>query len=144
MHYFRGKNSALFKGDELMSKKITRAVIVEDSLPMQKLIHMVLQSFGAEDIIVVNNGVECLNALQLDKVDIVVMDWNMPVMDGIECTRMIRSGVYAVDKNMPIVLLTANVGRSDEAYDAGVSGYIEKPFSLKSLHDGISAILHKS
>jgi two-component system, chemotaxis family, chemotaxis protein CheY len=110
---------------------------------MQKLIQIVLKSLGANDIVVVNNGVECLNALQLDKIDIVVMDWNMPVMDGIECTRMIRSGVYAVDQNMPIVLLTANVGRSDEAYDAGVSGYIEKPFSLKSLHDGISAILPK-
>lgn len=124
-----------------MSKKINRAVIVEDSFPMQNLIQIVLRSIGTEDIVVVNNGVECLNSLQLNKVDIVVMDWNMPIMDGIECTRIIRSGLYAIDKNMPIVLLTANAERSEEAYDAGVNVYIEKPFSLKSLHDGISAIV---
>ena len=115
--------------------KINCAVIVEDSIPMQSLIKMVLQSFGAEQIIVLNNGAEAISCPEMSKADIVIMDWNMAVMDGLECTRKIRSGIDGVDKNLPIILLTGNCGKPNEAYEAGVNGYIEKPFSLKSLHD---------
>jgi len=126
-----------------MTKQIARAVIVEDSTQMQTMIRMVLGSLGAKDIAMAADGSAALTALQAAKTDVVIMDWKMEGMDGLECTRRIRAGVEGIDPQIPILLLTGNVGKESEtaAYSAGASFYMEKPFSLKTLHAGLTKVL---
>ena len=126
-----------------MGHKIDRAVIVEDNPQMRDLIKMVLGSFGTRDITQAANGAEAITALKSAAADIVIMDWKMDVMDGLECTRRIRAGVEGLDPTLPIVLLTGMTGKDSEAAanEAGVDFFLEKPFSLKTLHAAISKVL---
>jgi two-component system, chemotaxis family, chemotaxis protein CheY len=128
-----------------MNKKIHRAVIVEDSPEMRALIHMVLGSLGAKEIVEAQDGVEALKALQASPTDVVIMDWNMEEMDGLECTRRIRGGVDGISPQIPIILLTGNTGTDAEAeaIKAGVDLYMAKPFSMKKLQAGLSKVFSR-
>lgn len=120
-----------------------RAIVVEDDLASRELVQFVLRSIGFGDIVVAKNGAEALNILQSSRADIAVMDWQMDVMDGLECTRRIRAGMEGIDRRLPIILLTGHVGEDNEkaAYAAGVNLFMEKPFSIKKLHAGIAEAL---
>jgi len=126
-----------------MAKDINRAVIVEDNPQMRDLINMVMGSFGAREVVHAENGAKAIAALASGGADIVIMDWKMDVMDGLECTRRIRAGIEGIDPALPIVLLTGVTGKEAEsaAYAAGVDLFLEKPFSLKKLHVGISGVI---
>jgi two-component system chemotaxis response regulator CheY/two-component system phosphate regulon response regulator PhoB len=127
-----------------MDNQLRRAVIVEDNAQMRELIHLVLTTFRTEDIVEAKNGTEALSALHSGGADIVIMDWKMDGMDGLECTRRIRAGVDGIDPRTPIILLTGVAGKDTEtaAYAAGVTHFMEKPFSLKRLHAGVTKALN--
>ena len=120
-----------------------RAVIVEDNPQMRNLIHMVLGTFGTGEIVEAKDGAEAIVALRSGGADIVIMDWKMEGMDGLECTRRIRAGTDGINPLTPVILLTGSVGRDSEiaAYAAGVDHYMEKPFSLKQLHGALLKVL---
>ncbi|OAN49545.1 hypothetical protein A6A04_19185 [Paramagnetospirillum marisnigri] len=122
---------------------LKRAVIVEDNPQIRDLVHMVLTSIGISDVTEAGNGEEALTALKEGGADIVIMDWKMDVMDGLECTSRIRAGVDGVDPRLPIILLTAMGGKDSEtaAYAAGVDHFMVKPFSIKSLHASVTKVL---
>ena len=126
-----------------MDNAVRRAVIVEDSPQMRELIRMVLGSLGFQKIVQASNGAEALDALQAEHTDLIIMDWMMEVMDGLECTRRIREGVNGINRAVPIILLTGNKGKESEssAYNAGVSVYLEKPFSIKQLHSAVTKVI---
>ena len=128
-----------------MGREIHRAVVVEDSPEMCALIHMVLGSLGAKEIVEAQDGIEALRALQASPTDIVIMDWLMEGMDGLECTRRIRGGVDGISPQIPIILLTGNTGgdAEAEAIKAGVDLYMEKPFSIKKLREGLSKVFSR-
>jgi CheY-like chemotaxis protein len=87
-------------------------------------------------VTIANNGVEALDALQLDEFDIVLMDCQMPVMDGYEATRQIR----ASGNTVPVIALTANAQTSDRdaCLEAGMSDFLSKPFDPRVLYQIIS------
>ena len=122
-----------------------RAVVVEDNGSMRELIQMVLGAFGVSEVVSAVNGVEAISALQSAGADIVFMDWQMDVMDGLECTRRIRAGVDGIDPKTIIVLVTGMVGEKNAeiAYAAGVDLFLEKPVSMKILHVGMEKMLGK-
>ncbi|HIJ61292.1 MAG TPA: response regulator [Rhodospirillaceae bacterium] len=122
-----------------MNDKKKRAVIVEDSAQMRGLIHMALNATGIGDIIEAENGAVAIDLIKSWGADIVIMDWVMDVMDGMECTRRIRAGIDGIDPQTPIILLTGQASKDSEAaaYAAGADLFMEKPFSLKQLHAGI-------
>ena len=123
-----------------MASLIKRAVIVEDSPKMRDLIHESLGFFQVTEIVEARDGTEAIAALQSGGADIVIMDWQMEVMDGIECTRRIRAGIEGIDPRIPIILLTGIAGEETEraTYAAGVDYFMEKSFfSLKHLHAGL-------
>ncbi|RAU20775.1 hypothetical protein CU669_16995 [Paramagnetospirillum kuznetsovii] len=128
-----------------MTSKVERAVIIEDCPEMRGLIHMALGSCGAKEIIEVGNGAEAIAVLKVKGADIAIMDWKMEVMDGFECTRLIRAGIEGIDPVLPIVLLTAQRGPDNEAdaYAIGVDHYMEKPFSLRQLNEGLVIALSR-
>lgn len=118
------------------------AICAEDDPLMQSLIRLTLNSLGYYNIISANNGLQVLAAMEGKHIELIVMDWNMPELDGIACTKIIRVG--DLNPDVPIVLLTGIKGKENEkiAYDAGVNCYVEKPFSMRDLHNAISLVLN--
>jgi signal transduction histidine kinase/ligand-binding sensor domain-containing protein/DNA-binding response OmpR family regulator len=108
-----------------------RLLIAEDNLINQKLIIYILQKLGFEPEIV-NNGQEVINLLARQDFDVVLMDVQMPVMDGLEATRQIRT----VSKDRPVIIaMTADAQEEDrqQCLAAGMDDYISKPLELDLL-----------
>jgi CheY-like chemotaxis protein len=100
-----------------------------------------LEKFGYE-LNVVNNGQEALDALHRTPFDLVLMDCEMPVMDGFEATARIRSS-GASWQHIPIIAMTANAmsGDREACLKAGMNDYISKPFQLQDLADTIQKVM---
>ncbi len=104
-------------------------LIVEDNATNQIVLKTMVQRLGYE-VTIVDNGKQAVDWLDTHKADIVLMDCQMPVMDGFQATRMIRVKPHPVC-NIPIVAVTANVlsGDRDLCLEAGMNDYIKKPVS---------------
>jgi len=123
-------------------------IIVEDIAPMRTIIRTVLKSMKIEDIIEASNGADALRILQKlfnekhgKKVDLIICDWNMPKMTGIELLTAIRR-----DKNfskLPFLMLTAqaNAEHLQQAVTAGASDYVVKPFQSKILEEKVRKLI---
>lgn len=111
-----------------------RILVADDNLMNQKLIEIIFKSFNAHLYFAVN-GNECLNILnQYPEVDLILMDIQMPQLDGIETTKIIRSMEHSVFSKLPIVALTANISAKDiEDYlHVGMNDFISKPIDKHS------------
>ena len=107
-------------------------LLVEDNVINQKVVTATLRKKGYE-VAVANNGSEALEALERSRFDLVLMDLQMPVLDGLETTRRIRlSPRFA---SLPVVALTAHTAAAERqrAIEAGVDGYLTKPLSPAEL-----------
>jgi two-component system chemotaxis response regulator CheY len=110
-----------------------RVLIIDDRKETRIMVKSMLGEMGITQIFEANDGREGLEFVDIafDMIDIILCDWNMPQMDGLQLLQQIRS----VNSEMPFLLIT---GRSDqqsviEAKGAGVTAYIRKPFSLNHL-----------
>ncbi len=105
-----------------------RILIVEDNRVNQQIAVEILQNLGYATH-AVGNGLEALEAIRESKFDLVLMDCQMPEMDGFEATRIIRQSESINLKNLPIVAMTANVFKVDEenCRAAGMNDYVSKP-----------------
>lgn len=118
-----------------------RILIVDDVEANRELFSMVLKRAHAE-CCVAENGQEALDAVDRKPIDLVLMDMQMPVMDGYTATRVLRSrGV-----NIPIVAITANGMEEDRVccQEVGCSGYLTKPISMANLLSGVAAAVGRS
>ncbi len=102
-------------------------LLAEDTIDNQNLIEMYVTDTGAQ-ITIVENGAEAVKITELKKFDLILMDMQMPVMDGITATQQIRVN----DTNTPIITLTANAMKSDyeRCIDAGANEFLTKPIDL--------------
>jgi CheY-like chemotaxis protein/HPt (histidine-containing phosphotransfer) domain-containing protein len=110
-----------------------KILLVEDNTLNQKLALAFLTEFGfAADC--VNNGEEAIKKLNENTYDLVLMDIQMPVMDGYSCTRAIRQRLCLT---LPVIAMTAHVtsGEKDRCLEAGMNDYISKPFHEKDLYE---------
>jgi len=125
-----------------MAKKFPlRILLVEDNLVNQKVAIFTLKRLGYQADIV-NNGLEALNAVQQETYDLALMDVQMPEMDGLTATRLIRQHLKNQLENQPwIVAMTANARPEDcqACLDAGMNDYMSKPFNIQDLIRIISA-----
>jgi two-component system, sensor histidine kinase and response regulator len=112
----------------------SRILLAEDNRVNQRLVQRILEKEG-HDVIVVANGREVLEALKSDTFDLVLMDVQMPLMDGIEATKAIRATEALTKTHIPIVALTAHAmkGDQDRCVAAGMDGYISKPIRAADL-----------
>lgn len=117
--------------DSFASKYPMRILVAEDNLINQKIAIKILTKLGYEPTIA-NNGKEALEMVSNERYDIILMDVQMPEMDGLEATRMIRT---CLDIQPVIMAMTANVlqGDRDACMQAGMDDYISKPIDLKEL-----------
>jgi len=116
----------------------TRILIVEDNVINQKVAQGILKKFGVHSDTVAN-GVEAIRMLEQFSYHLVLMDCMMPVLDGYEATKRIRSRTdsHVLDHDVPIVAMTANAmsGDRERALDCGMNDYISKPVSVHKLRD---------
>ncbi|QHU99113.1 histidine kinase [Synechocystis sp. CACIAM 05] len=108
-------------------------LLAEDNLVNQKVAHQMLNNLGYP-VAIANNGQEVIDALEKKFYDLVLMDMQMPVMDGITACRHIRQ-TLPPERQPRIVAMTANAmpGDRQECLDAGMDGYISKPISISQL-----------
>ncbi len=146
--YKKDTSLASYKEDKaVIPKKSTvkhSVLLVEDNDMNQLLAHKVLSDWGW-DIDIAENGIEALRKLKEKDFDIILMDIQMPEMDGYEATRQIRHHLPPPKSNTPIMAMTAHVLPSEEekCNEAGMNGYIAKPFNPDVLYAKIAAILDK-
>jgi signal transduction histidine kinase/FixJ family two-component response regulator len=113
-----------------------KIIVAEDNRFNQRLLQLMLQRESLQADFV-NNGQDLLQALQRTPYHLVLMDLRMPEMDGIEATRLIRSGMAGIRNRQSIIIaLTASTNPEDKAlcYQAGMDGYLVKPFRQEALH----------
>lgn len=118
-------------------------LIVDDSLPMRSVIKRTLKAsgYGNGDVFEAANGGEAMELLQNNWVDLVLTDYNMPVMDGLEFVKTMRKD--DVSKDIPVVVISTegNKSKIQEFMDFGAEGYITKPFTAEAIRDVIVNIL---
>lgn len=119
-------------------------LVAEDNAVNQELIQLVLQNFGCS-IVIVDDGAQALAKLQQQTFDLVIMDCQMPVMDGFDASLQIREQniLTRTGVPIPILALTANVmeGDKDRCLEVGMDSYIAKPFSSETLERAIRSLL---
>jgi len=121
-----------------------RILVAEDNAMNQRLIARILEKMGHE-VIVADDGRRALEKLAQGKFDLVAMDMQMPVMDGLETTREIRSREQASGRHIPIVAMTANAFEEDrrKCFEAGMDGYVVKPLSVAAVQKEIDRVMAK-
>jgi CheY-like chemotaxis protein len=118
-------------------------LVVEDNQYMRKVVRNILVNLGVKNIHEAADGIAGLEAIRMFAPDMVILDWEMPLLNGAELVRIVRSpGVFPVP-DVPIIMLTAHVERWRvvEATRLGVHEFLKKPVSGKSLLDRMVSIL---
>lgn len=120
-------------------------LIVEDNAFMMSIIKRVLSALGTGEVHECTDGAEALKVLKHFHADIIITDWAMDPLNGIELTKMIRTAPDSVNPYTPIIMLTAHteMHRIVEARDAGVNEFVIKPVSVTSLFARIQAVIEK-
>ena len=135
-------HSVLSKSVEKLMSTI-EILIVDDNQYMRKVVRNLLVNLGVKNIHEAADGIAGLEAIRTYVPDIVLLDWEMPLLNGAELVRIVRSpGVFAVP-DVPIIMLTAHVERWRvlDATRLGVNEFLKKPVSGKALLDRIVSIL---
>jgi CheY-like chemotaxis protein len=128
---------------ERTAKRRWRILLAEDNIVNQRLVVRLLEKHG-HTMIVANTGREVLAALDQQSVDLVLMDVQMPDMDGLEATAIIREQERQRGGHLPIIALTAHAmkGDQDRCLASGMDDYISKPINAQTLWTAISRALN--
>ena len=120
-----------------------RALIVDDSSVMRKIVERSLRQAGISlaPVLEASNGAEALAAVQNNKLDLILCDINMPVMDGLEFVKQLAGVENA--KGVPVVMITTegSEGHVVQALSAGARGYIRKPFTPDQVKEHVLPVL---
>jgi two-component system, chemotaxis family, chemotaxis protein CheY len=120
-------------------------LIVDNNQFMRKLTRMMLMTVGAKSVCEATDGLAALNAIRAINPDVMVLDWDTPVLSGPQLLHIVRSpGVFA-KPNLPVVMLTAGANRTcvKAAMQLGVHEFLVKPTSPQALRDRLLSILVK-
>ena len=117
-------------------------LLAEDSLVNQKLAVGLMEKHG-HSVVVANNGKEAIAALASHQFDVVLMDVEMPEMDGLEATAVIRLGERQTGEHIPIIAMTAHAMKGDRerCLEAGMDDYVSKPIRTQRLFDTLRSVL---
>jgi CheY-like chemotaxis protein/anti-sigma regulatory factor (Ser/Thr protein kinase) len=120
---------------------LLRILLAEDSLVNQKLAVTLLKKKGHE-VTVANNGKEAVALEEEGGFDVILMDVQMPEMDGLEATKLIRTRERGSGRRIPIIALTAHAlkGDRDRCLDAGMDEYVSKPIRVPELMKALAAV----
>ena len=117
-----------------------RILVVDDFASMRKIIKGLLKQIGFQNIEEADDGSTALEKLKIGEFDLVICDWNMPKVPGIEVLKAVRNDPRL--KHLPFLMVTAEAKKDNvmEAVKAGVNQYIVKPFTAETLKKKIEKI----
>ncbi len=115
-------------------------LVVDDFATMRRIIKNVLKQIGFTNISEADDGKSALKVLKDETFDLILCDWNMPEMPGIELLKKVRSDDQL--KGIPFVMITAETKKDNiiEAVKAGVSNYIVKPFTAEIVEEKLTKV----
>ena len=118
-------------------------LVVDDNRHMRALVKGILIALGVKGIIKASNGVDAFRELHHFAADIIIADWNMDPLNGIDFTRLVRTADDSPNHFVPIILLTSytELNRVMEARDAGISEFLAKPISARKLYSRVQSII---
>lgn len=117
-----------------------KILVVDDFATMRRILKHLLGEIGLNDVVEAEDGASALARLRSGGFDLVITDWNMPGMSGLELLKAIRAEPETA--RLPVLMVTAEAKRNQivEAAEAGVNGYIVKPFTSQTLKDKLTKI----
>ena len=121
--------------------KNMRVLVVDDFLTMRRIIINLLRQLGFNNVVEAADGKQALEKVQSEQIDLVISDWNMPNMTGIEFLKAVRADENY--KGLPFIMVTAE-GKKENvvaAVQAGVNNYIVKPFNAATLKEKMSKVI---
>lgn len=120
-----------------------KILIVDDFSTMRRIIKNLLRDLGFNNTVEADDGLTALPILNKGGIDFVITDWNMPGMQGIDLLRNIRNNPEL--KSLPVMMITAEANKAQiiEAAEAGVNGYIVKPFTAVVLKEKLEKIFER-
>ena len=123
-----------------MSKDM-KFLVVDDFSTMRRIIKNLLHDLGYSNVTEADDGKTALPMLQAGNFDFLITDWNMPGMAGLDLLKAVRADAKLA--KMPVMMLTAEAKRDQiiEAAQAGVNGYVIKPFTAETLKEKLDKIL---
>ena len=123
--------------------KNMRILVVDDFSTMRRIIRNLLRELGFTNVEEADDGNTALPMLQNSQFDFIVTDWNMPGMQGLDLLKAVRADPKL--KHIPVLMVTAESKREQivEAAQAGVNGYVVKPFTAGTLEEKISKIFER-
>jgi signal transduction histidine kinase/ActR/RegA family two-component response regulator len=139
---YKQQNIEIQSQDVAQDDQASRILVVEDNKTNQFVMKKILQNIGCS-FEIAENGREAIDTLEREQFDLVFMDCQMPVLDGLEATRIIRKCGKQYS-SIPIVALTASAVEGDEqtCRDAGMDGYLAKPVRIQQIKGVISKFQH--
>ena len=120
-------------------------LVVDESQYMRKLTRMMLMNIGAKTIYEAADGVAALDLIRTANPDVIILDWDLPVLNGPQVIRIVRSPDVFPKPHLPIIMLTASAHRSNvaAAMRLGVHEFLLKPTSPRALRDRLLSIIVK-
>ncbi|MBI5815144.1 MAG: response regulator [Nitrospinae bacterium] len=120
-----------------------RVLVVDDFATMRKIEKNILGQLGIRNVDEADDGSTALPKVQQSLYDVILLDWNMPQMSGLEFLKAIRADPNT--KNVPVIMVTAEALKDNiiAAAQAGVNDYVVKPFTAAVLEDKLKKVLKK-
>lgn len=125
--------------------RAVKLLVVDDSSTMRRIIKNTLEKLGHSDVLEAEHGIEAWDLLNKnDDIKVVITDWNMPEMNGLDLVKKIRAEKKFED--IPIIMVTTEGGKAEviTALKAGVNNYIVKPFTPQVLKEKLEDVLGAS
>lgn len=120
-------------------------LVVDDHTNMRKIVNTILHSLGIQYVYEASDGADGFEAMRSYNPDIIIVDWEMPGIDGIEFTGLVRRASDSPNPYVPIIFLTSYSGRNHvyRARDAGVTEFLAKPVSANALYLRLMSIINR-
>jgi two-component system chemotaxis response regulator CheY len=127
----------------MVLKKDIKILVVDDFSTMRRIIKNLLKELGLTNVVEADDGATALPILKQGGIEFLITDWNMPNMTGIELIKHVRSDPNL--SNIPVLMVTAEAKREQiiAAAQAGVNGYVVKPFTAVTLKEKIDKIFER-
>ncbi|MEE8431918.1 MAG: response regulator [Candidatus Desulfatibia sp.] len=117
-----------------------KVLIVDDFATMRRILRNILKQIGFTNIVDADDGDTALKELKKEKIDLILCDWNMPEMPGIDLLKTLKADEQL--KDIPFVMVTAEAQKDNiiKAVKSGVSSYIVKPFTAETVSEKLNKV----
>lgn len=120
-----------------------RFLVVDDNAFMRRILRTILYSFGTREVFDAEDGITAFEAFKDNSPDIMLVDWEMPNLDGIGLTKLLRDPIESANPFVPVIMISSHSERTRiaTARDAGVTEFLAKPISPQDLYDRIHNVV---